>query len=234
MKKIELPSFFLANDASDHDGILRQMDMVAEVSGDFGIKLNLDIVLRDLSIISRITNEYEKKVFVDMKMWNGKRTMMEVVKTLADYGVAMTNVWAQAEDMLEKAVDALINSDMALFGLTVLTHYDDAWCRKYYGKDLNATVAMLAKTAMDFGCGGYILPGTTLRAVSDLPGLKFNPAVRPSWFKNPKANFQKQIMSPGEAKKAGADIVSCYSPVFKSDNPAKALQKILDEINAVK
>ena len=225
-----LPKFFVANDASDSNEAINRIELISGVSENYGIKLNLDLVLKDINVISKIAKLSSKPIFVDMKMWNGKRTMNEAIKAIADQGAAMVNVWAQADSMLEKAVDTAKKAGLTILGVTVLTHYDDDYCKKFFGRPMDKMVHLLAKTALEWGCDGYILPGTCLGAVSDLGGLKFNPAVRPAWYGDKKVNYQKQIMEPGVAIRNGADIVSCGSPVFKSDNPRNALRLILEEL----
>ena len=227
-----LPKFFVANDASSSNEAINKVELISGVSESYGIKLNLDLVLKDINIISKIAKFSGKPIFVDMKMWNGKRTMNEVIKEIANQGASMVNVWAQADSMLEKAVDTAKKVGLTVLGVTVLTHYDDDYCKKFFGRPMDKMVRLLAKTALEWGCDGYILPGTCLDEVLDLGGIKFNPAVRPNWFGDKQVNFQKQIMEPGEAFRKGADIVSCGSPVFKSQNPKKALELILEEINS--
>ena len=228
-----LPKFFVANDASDLKEAIDKTELISGASEDYGIKLNLDLVLKDINIISKITKFSGKPIFVDMKMWNGKRTMNEAIKAIADQGAAMVNVWAQADSMLEKAVDTAKKAGLTILGVTVSTHYDDDYCNKFFGRPMDKIVRLLAETALEWGCDGYILPGTCLDAVVDLNGLKFNPAVRPHWYGDKAVNFQKQIMEPGYAFKKGADIVSCGSPVFKSQDPKRALELILEEIKSV-
>ena len=226
-----LPKFFVANDASDQNEAIKKIELISGVSEYYGIKLNLDLVLKDINIVSKIAKLSGKPIFVDMKMWNGKRTMNEAIKAIADQGATMVNVWAQADSMLEKAVDTAKKAGLTILGVTVLTHYDDDYCKKFFGRPMDKMVRLLAETALEWGCDGYILPGTCLNAVADLGGLKFNPAVRPHWYGDKAVNFQKQIMEPGHAFMKGADIVSCGSPVFKSQNPKKALELILEEID---
>ena len=228
-----LPKFFVANDASDLNEAINKTELISGVSENYGIKLNLDLVLKDINIINKIAELSGKPIFVDMKMWNGKRTMNEVIKTVADQGASMVNVWAQADSMLEKAVDTAKKAGLTVLGVTVLTHYDDDYCKRFFGRPMDKMVRLLAKTALKWGCDGYILPGTCLDAVADLGGLKFNPAVRPFWYGDKVINFQKQIMEPGQAFKKGADIVSCGSPVFRSQDPKRALELILEEIKSV-
>lgn len=225
-----LPKFFVANDASNINEAINKTELISDVSGDYGIKLNLDLVLRDINIISKIVKLSDKPIFVDMKMWNGKRTMNEAVKIIADQGAAMVNVYSLADSMLEKTVATAKKAGLTVLGVTVLTHYDDEYCDKFFRRPMEKMVRLLAETALKWGCDGYILPGTCLKAVSDLGGLKFNPAVRPAWYGDKKVNYQKQIMELSMAFEDGADIVSCGSPVFRSDDPAEALQLILEEI----
>lgn len=177
-----LPSFFLANDASNETEAFKNIKLISGIVGNYGIKLNLDLALKDINIIGKIGKFSDKPIFVDMKMWNGKRTMNEAIKAIADQDATMVNVWAQADSLLEKAVDTAKKVGLTVLGVTVLTHYDDDYCKKFFGRPMDKMVRLLAKTALKWGCDGYILPGTCLDAVLDLGGIKFNPAVRPKWF----------------------------------------------------
>lgn len=234
--KDKLPKFFAAVDDSAEKGAVEKIDLIKDVDGNFGIKINLDLVFGDLQVIRRVKERINKPLFVDTKMWNGKRTMAEVVKKLTDLGVEMTNIYAHAGNMAKESIKIANDNNMAILGLTVLTHYDDKYCDRVYGKSMADTVKVLTEIALENGCHGVILPGTTLEAVANFNCIKFNPGTRPAWFEDKKANAQEQIMAPGEAIKKvtnGKAIVSCGSPIFKSPDPAKALKLILEEINSV-
>jgi len=235
MKK-ELPKFFVAVDDSAEEGAMKKVDLVKDVDGDFGIKINLDLIFGDINVVNSVKQRTNKPLFVDLKMWNGKRTMAEVVKKLAGMGVEMTNIYAHAANMLKESVKVANDNGMILLGLTVLTHYNEDYCKRVYGKSMADTVKVLTEIALENGCHGVILPGTTLEAVADFDCIKFNPGTRPIWFEDKKANAQEQIMSPGEAIKKvtkGKPIISCGSPIFKSPDSAAALSLILEEINLV-
>jgi len=227
----ELPKVFVAADGSSEDKVVAKLDKIAHVRGDYGIKVNFDLVYGDLSVITRIKERYGKPLFVDNKTYNGKRTMGVIIQKLADLGVEMTNIYAHADNMMEDAIKIANEYGMTILGVTVLTHHSDAYCRRLYGKSIGGAVRVLTEMAIENGCHGVILPGTTLSDVFDIQCIKFNPAVRPDWFDDPKANFQEQIMDHREAMRGGADIVSCGSPIFKSSDPAAALSRILAEIN---
>ena len=154
---------------------------------DFGFKVNLDYVLHPekglRETIGNITN-WGRPSFVDLKMWNGSRTMMSVLETLAEMGVNYTNVYALADDLLKRAVRVVAGSNTKVLGLTVLTHYDEAYCQKHFRRSLRDTVRHFAEVALEAGCHGIILPGTTLDVVRDLKTTKLVPGVRPVWYQD--------------------------------------------------
>ncbi|MEK9151142.1 MAG: orotidine 5'-phosphate decarboxylase / HUMPS family protein [Patescibacteria group bacterium] len=229
-----LPAFWLAVDGSRPENVRKKLELIAGVEGDYGLKLNLDLVLRSWSMIREVQDSTGRPLFVDTKMNNGRRTMTEIIHMLADEGVAMTNAYALADHLLEEPARAADNAGMMFLGLTVMTHHTDAYCRKFHGRTMAETVRLLAEVALKRGCDGYILPGTCLHAVADLGGVKFNPAVRPPWVADKKANLQEQVVTIQEAFENGAHLVSCGSPVFNAENPRDALKQILSEVRQAK
>jgi orotidine-5'-phosphate decarboxylase len=230
VKKTKLPKLFVVIDDSDEEGALKKLKKIEDVEGDFGVKLNLDLILKGPAVIGRFKEKSGKKIFTDMKTWNGKRTMAIIMQMLADNGADMTNVYAHAAGMLEKAIVIANDNNITVLGVTVLTHYTEEYCQGLYRRSIGETVSVLGKMALDEGCHGIILPGTMLPNVANLKCIKFTPATRPNWFDNPKVNFQEQITDHREAFDNGATIVSCGSPIFKSPDPVAALQRILAEI----
>jgi orotidine-5'-phosphate decarboxylase len=87
--------------------------------------------------------------------------------------------------------------------------------------------------AVDSGAQGIIVPGTQLDMVKDLEVPKLCPAIRPTWYEDKKANDQEQPVTPEEAAKGGARYLVVGSPVTKSENPVQALERILQETDAV-
>ncbi len=213
--------------------------LAKNVQGDYGFKLNLDSVadfssqaLNPYSLV-RVIQETNKPVFVDMKMWNGGRTMGKIAKQCAIFlGVDIINMWPHAgEKFYKRVLSELEGSNTRLFGLTVLTHYTDADTQRLYGKSLKDAVRMFAEMNVEYGAHGIIVPGTTLDVVKDLNVTKLVPAVRPVWYEDKKANEQEQTVTPEEAFENGAEIVVCGSPIFKSEDPLKSLERILSDIS---
>lgn len=232
MKK-ELSPLFLALDDTDIGLCHIKATSVCDAPKTFGFKLNMDVLIKHgVGVIGDFKKRYGRPIFADIKMWNGGRTMESAIKTLAEAGADMTNLYLHAGDKLIRcALRGTEGSNLQVFGVGVLTHYTDADCLALYDRPLREMVKMFGQIAADVGMHGYILAGTCLDAVDGLELTKLVPAVRPVRFENTKANDQEQTVTPTEAFNRGAQIVVCGSPVFKSADPVVALRELLEEIS---
>lgn len=237
-----LPLLFVALDLEDHRArraLARRLH--AEVPGPgYGFKVNLDAACRLAPGRPALYEQLEelaelgRPLFLDLKMWNGGRTMEAIAEGLAEHPelrVEVVDVYPHAgPTFVRRVAAALEGSATKLFGLTVLTHYDDAYCRELYGKGLDATVRFLAARNLEAGCRGVILPATQLEAVAGLGCEALCPGIRPSWDRHPEANAQVQVATPAAAVKGGARYLVMGSPITKAEAPGEALQRVLWEI----
>lgn len=230
-----LPKLFVALDDSQLHEVLIRASKIADVEGDFGFKVNLDAMFADEAVDAlACVQAFGKPVFADLKMYNGARTMTEMVKVVASAGAVMTNIFAgNAAKLLEKTAEAAEETGIFLFGIGPLTHMTPEDCHGVYGCSFEEATIRLGERAAQAGMSGYICPGTMNAEASELGLSILNPAVRPTWFEDKKANYQEQTVTPTEAFATGASIVVCGSPIFKSPDPAEALARILQEINEV-
>ena len=224
------PLLFVAFDSLSIKPGVTIVDMynLHETGEEFGIKINLDAALKDLADRETIwldrVMRLKRPVFVDLKMWNGKRTMTDIAKMLVDAGVDYFNVWVQADDQLADAVKATEGSNTKILGVTVLTHYSEDWCQMYFRRSLDETVAFLTQRAKNLGLDGVVLPGTCLSAVKNVDLIKAVPGIRMEDFKDDRHN---QEVTPEFAAQNGADIVVCGSPIMKVPDKASALRQVL-------
>ena len=208
-------------------------DLCKAEGGDYGFKVNLDALvdvemgLREILAPIQVLN---RPIFADLKVFNGIRTMASLFAKLAALGVQYTNVWALAETLLPKAIKAVEGTQTKILGLSVLTHYDEAYCQRHFGRDFPSTVRHFAQVAVENGCHGIILPGTQLSAVQDLDTFKVVPGVRPTWYHDDRHSEEAEI-TPGQAVADGADALVCGSPIMKWADPLEALENILIEVN---
>jgi len=229
MKKTN-PKIFIAYDdlIKEEEKHLEMMGVLCKTFGNqVGVKVNLDYVLqKGFGTIPRLPLS-ESSLFVDLKIWNGSRTMGDVFNELYKFGVDYSNVYSLADTEIKKALE---KDHPQILGLTVLSHYTDAYCQKFFGKNLNETTKLLAQTAVENGCSGIILPGTTLEAVAEIDSsiIRVVPGIRPSWYEDKR---HPQEIEPRMAIEKGATILVIGSPIMKSPDPIVATQRILDEIS---
>ena len=218
------------NEAASFAEELTQVDRT-----DFGFKLNLDFILNTALLGDRQPFERVLKlgrpIFADLKMWNGKRTMVSIVEGLIKAGVDYFNVYSLADTPFLKAVvEATNGTKTKVLGVTVLTHYNEEYCQRMRGCSLREAVRKDAEVVYSAGCHGVILPGTTLDLVSDLYTEKLVPSARPSWYGKTGDNYQEQETFVRDAIAGGANLLVCSSPIKKSNNRKEALIKTLDEM----
>lgn len=225
------PFLYIALDYPDSRKALQMAEKLNEVEGDFGYKLNGDLLLAEgMDTIDEFA-PFRRPIFADLKMWKGRGTMGNIVDKLIEKGVNHTNVYAHAgKEYMSSLTKRLEGSGLELLGLTVLTHYGEEDCQKVYGRSLKDSVRMLAEEAYESGCHGIILPPTTLDVVQDLDMVKLTPGIRPEWWQRLPGSDQKQVKTPREAVIGGADILVMGSPIRKDKNPPNALRKTLDEM----
>ena len=208
-------------------------ERLTAVDGLFGFKANIDYLLNprlSLKVALEQFQQLGRPVFADLKMWNGTRTMRSVVETLVKCEVDYLNVYALADSLLLDAVKATKGSKTKILAVTVLTHYDDDYCRKWFRRTLRETVRLGAEVSLERGCHGIILPGTALDVVADLQTEKVTPGIRLPWY--PEDARHQQEVEPGIAIARGATGLVCGGPVMKSpeklgiDN-VEALKRVL-------
>jgi len=206
---------------------VRELD---QVPGNFGYKINLDCLMVEGVRATIRKMPSPRPIFADTKTWNGKRTMTDLANMLVDAGVDYFNVWIQADDQLAGAVKATEGSKTKILGVTVLTHYDNDWCRMYFRRSLEETVVFLTQRAQDLSLHGVVLPGTCLPAVIDSDRIKVVPGIRMEDFRDDR---HKQEVTPEYAAQNGAGIIVCGSPIMKVSDKANALRQILVRLAVV-
>lgn len=224
----------LANDvsASDVDGKVKTLRVVRSLSrfNNVGFKINLDYALLEGigCALFKVREFTDCPIFVDLKMWNGGRTMAKIVEILVDLEVDYVNAYVLADKELHQAVEVAKGTKTKILGVTILTHYNDGYCQSVFGHGLGWTIRWLIKKAVMLGCNGVILPGSCLEFIRHIDIIKVVPGIRPFWYTDER---HQQVISPEMAVKGGADILVCGSPIMKAPNPVSALEKILQEMN---
>ena len=128
------PKLFIALDGlggRKHNEIMDIATNLSKVSGPIAVKINLDGFFDEDSTLKDILSGLKKlglPIFADLKMWNGKRTMTDVVRRLGHYGVDYINIYALADQELAAVVEKVEMLPIQILAVTVLTHYDESYC----------------------------------------------------------------------------------------------------------
>lgn len=221
----------LARDTVRTLGIAKELNAVP---GNFGFKVNLDYFLRYGVRALREHPLHTRPIFADLKMWNGARTMAQAFCDMHQAGVTAVNAHALAGgfagsgDELKRAIDSFKNafpdSQTRIYGVTILSHYDDGFTQRQFGKDFFEEVRRLAIESGAAGVDGVIAPGTCLHVIGNLPRLKVLTGIRPSGYQDGR---HKQEITPEEVAGLPGIEVVCGSPITKADDPVNALKNML-------
>jgi len=172
-------------------------------------------------------------IFLDLKFHDIPNTVYEAVKSAADLGIWMVNVHASGgRAMLEASKKALEGFDQPplLIAVTVLTSLSEDSLSEVGIKNLSEQVLRLAELTNECDLNGVVCASTDVKAIKNRFGKDFitvTPGIRPN---NSKVNDQNRISTPSEAIKNGSDYLVIGRPITESENPTKALEKIIEEI----
>lgn len=190
--------------------------------------------------IVKYIHKRRAKVFLDLKYNDIPNTVSKAAIEATKMGVYMLNVHAlsgkeamrlTAEAVAEEARRLDIFKPI-LVAVTVLTslHEEDLAPLGLKGS-IEDVVLRLADMTEQSGFDGIVASPKEIKAIKKKFGEDFvivTPGIRPEWAKGP--SDQKRVMTPSEAIKGGADFIVVGRPIIKARKPAKAVQKILEEI----
>lgn len=173
-------------------------------------------------------------VFFDGKFCDIPNTVGKASKAAAELGVRMFNVHASCGvEAMWTAVKS--RGPAEVLAVTVLTSLDEDNCHLIFGDPVKAKVLQFARDAKLAGVDGIICSPKEvgfLNKQEELVGLKkVTPGVRPEWA---AVGDQKRVMTPGEAIKAGADMLVIGRPITNPPaevgTPVDAVRRIHEEI----
>jgi orotidine-5'-phosphate decarboxylase len=171
-----------------------------------------------------------KRVFLDYKYYDIEETVQRAVAQAAELKITFLTVHGVAS-IMKAAVAGRGNSDMKVFGVTVLTSMD-AEDVKEMGLECNVEdlVIARAKKALEVGLDGVIasaLEAAELRKQTSNKLMIVSPGIRPS---GGARHDQKRVATPFEAMRAGADYLVLGRPIYAADNPKAAALAIIREM----
>jgi orotidine-5'-phosphate decarboxylase len=169
---------------------------------------------------------------LDLKLHDIPETVARAAARVATLGAALLTVHTGGgRAMLEAAVRAA--GATRVLAVTVLTSLDDADLAQIGAQGpVRELVVRRARLALEAGCAGVVASPheiAAIRAIVPSGFLIVTPGVRPA---GAAAGDQKRVMTPREARLAGADLVVVGRPLRDAADPAAAARAIVAELAA--
>jgi len=199
------------------------------------VKVGLQSYLRDGKPLITELADSGKKVFLDLKLHDIPNTMEKALESLTELPIGMITLHACAgPEALTRCTKFAREylPEVTLLGVTVLTSTNQQGLESIGVNDsIDNQVQRLASLAVESGLGGIVCSPLELPKLrQSLPASTalVTPGIRPT---HADAGDQKRIMTPAQAKEAGANYLVIGRPILAASNPQKALDQILEELS---
>lgn len=213
-----------ALDVPDVDAARRLADELGESVSFYKIGLELAMSGGYFELADWLI-ERNKKVFLDVKLFDVPATVGAAVRNLAARGATFATVHGN-QSIMEAAAEN--KADLKVLAVTVLTSLDRGDLDDLgFDCDVEELVLSRARRAFEAGCDGVISSGLEvprLREHVDNRLLVVTPGIRP--VDNRPADDQKRVVSVEQAFANGADHIVVGRPIRDAESPRAAAEAI--------
>ena len=218
--------------ALDVPEVSRAKELVLELGDSVSFyKIGMELMMTGdyFSLLDWLV-ENDKKVFVDLKLFDVPATVSKAVKRLSQRGAYFTTIHGN-QSMMEAA--AAEKGNLKVLAVTALTSLDQGDLDDMGFKcDVEELVISRAKRALSSGCDGIVASGLELEHIRnevDQKLLIVTPGIRP--VENRPTDDQKRVVSVEQAFERGADYIVVGRPIQNADNPREAVDLIQESIS---
>ncbi len=197
------------------------------------VKIGLELAMSDgyFDLLDWLV-ERDKKVFIDVKLFDVPATVAAAVRNLAQRGATFVTVHGNQSIMEAAAAEKGALKVLAVTALTSLDRgdLDDLG----FACDIEALVLSRARRALEAGCDGVISSGlevAKLREHVDERLVVVTPGIRP--VENRPSDDQKRVVSVEQAFQNGADHIVVGRPIRDAASPKEAAMGIQATIESV-
>jgi orotidine-5'-phosphate decarboxylase len=134
----------------------------------------------------------------------------------------------------QKATHDASGDGCGVVAVTVLTSLDRGVLAASWGRtdalEMELEVLRLAAQAADAGLHGIVCSGAEVQAVRARFGDRLAPLVPGIRLAGGDAHDQRRVMTPGAAQAAGARYLVLGRAVTAANDPAEAMNRVLEEL----
>lgn len=221
----------VALDTASAEEALGIVDLLGEEASFY--KVGLELYTRaGRDVVSELVRR-DKRVFLDLKLYDIPNTVEGAARAAADLGVDMLTVHASGGAEMISAARRGLDDVQRLLAVTVLTSLAAPDLGAVWGRTVASVpeeVLRLADLSRSAGADGVVCAAPETPRVRAHMGdgfLVVVPGIRPAGFGQ---QDQKRVATPGHAVQSGADFLVVGRPIIGADDPAAALRGILEEI----
>lgn len=203
-------------------------------------KVGLELFVSCGPEILTFLKSQEKRIFLDLKFHDIPNTVAGACRSASRYGVDLITLHATAGKTAMKAAQMAAKDGakeagypvpklIAITLLTSLNSRDLAFDLKV-PLELPEYALSMALLAQESGLAGAVCSPQEVAQLRQTCGDEFLlvcPGVRPVWADK---GDQQRTFTPSEALKAGANYLVIGRPITASNDPVKALERIIEEI----
>ena len=220
-----------ALDVPDAGAARRLVETLREAVQFYKVGLELFMSGEGFALVDWLV-EQDKKVFLDLKLYDIPETVGRAVRRLRERPVTFLTVHGDGA-ILEAACRE--KGELKILAVTVLTRLNQDGLRELgFGGELSDLVLARARRAQELGCDGVIASGLEARNLRDQLGgemLIVTPGIRPAG--NRPADDQKRVVTVEEALRHGADYLVVGRPIRDAPEPYEAALHIQGTIEGL-
>lgn len=222
--------------ALDVPNIIAGMDVVNKLGATVSFyKIGLGMLTGGgLALADELKQEHNKRIFLDLKLFDIGATVEAAVKGIAKYELDFLTVHGDP-NVVKAAKEGAADSNLKILAVTILTslNREDLNANIYKPGNISDLVVERADRAFQAGADGVIASPLESKRIRDLVSssdkLIVTPGVRPE---GAELGDQKRISTPGVAIKNGSNHIVVGRPIIRSSDPKAAAHNILTEINS--
>ena len=193
-------------------------------------KIGLELFCAEGPALVKAFVERGRSIMLDLKLHDIPETVARATNRLANLGAGMLTVHAGGgRAMLEAAVAE--KGGLQILAVTVLTSLDEADLAEIGALgSIEELVRKRSELAIAAGCDGVVASPyevAAIRAIAPPGFLVVTPGVRPA---GSAPDDQKRVMTPKEARAAGADMIVLGRPLRDAPDPAAAARGVVAEL----
>lgn len=222
----------VALDVPDSERALRLVDDLGDLCRFY--KIGSELFTAEGPAVVRAVRDRGAAVFLDLKFHDIPNTVAGATRSAAALGVRLLTVHASGgRAMIEAAVSAA-GGGCHVLAVTALTSLDAAALSDAWGKpvtDVRPEVLRLAGTARQAGAHGVVCSGLEAAAVRDQFGASFATLVPGVRLAGGATQDQSRVVTPRQAKDAGARYIVLGRAVTAAKSPRDAMSEVLADLS---